>query len=336
MIKLSGCKRKGRIPMLMARLFLESNYSVIIAICKFFPGEERSPILISSLSKPLGKKENKHFYNKWQPGSCVIKWFEEFAPLLRAVHTSRLHNNRNDHIENSFAQHDQGYRSCGLQGIQPEARNVSSGPCCLSCRRNRGGNQIEISFHKWKRLNPEVVETLHPDMTRFAGAYQLLQDFVNPVRQSLFKENKVTTEVLIEKKSLEPYLTNAALLYELFQPYHFQKNVLEDLVATWENGTGRIFESYTIVFSGCVHTSSYIRPDASGGARIMKRSAIHQYTTGNGPFGYQQYEQQTRADEGRVRVEYAPSKKEEKRRPGTATAGEFVDFEEIKISTFPC
>ncbi|WP_115169801.1 DUF4834 family protein [Sphingobacterium spiritivorum] len=64
--------------------------------------------------------------------------------------------------------------------------------------------------------------------------------------------------------------------------------------------------------------------------RIMKKAQQSQYTTGNGPFGYQQYEQQTRADEGRVRVEYAPSKKEEKRRSGTATAGEFVDFEEIK------
>lgn len=52
------------------------------------------------------------------------------------------------------------------------------------------------------------------------------------------------------------------------------------------------------------------------------------YSTGN-PFGqYQQKGQSQAQPDGKVRVDYVPQREE--RRKGTATAGEFIDFEEVK------
>jgi len=66
--------------------------------------------------------------------------------------------------------------------------------------------------------------------------------------------------------------------------------------------------------------------------KIMK-GAQGQYANGgpnqqtyNDPFT--QFKQQQRSD-GKVRVEYMPQK-DEKQRKGTETAGEFIDFEEVK------
>ena len=47
----------------------------------------------------------------------------------------------------------------------------------------------------------------------------------------------------------------------------------------------------------------------------------------NDPFS--QFKQQQHRPDGKVRVEYTPPKQENKRK-GTETAGEFIDFEEVK------
>ncbi len=57
------------------------------------------------------------------------------------------------------------------------------------------------------------------------------------------------------------------------------------------------------------------------------RSGPYQYST-NDPFS--QFQQRTKPKhEGEVRVEYVPEE-DNKSRKGTQTAGEFVDFEEVK------
>ncbi|WP_270089530.1 DUF4834 family protein [Sphingobacterium sp. SYP-B4668] len=62
--------------------------------------------------------------------------------------------------------------------------------------------------------------------------------------------------------------------------------------------------------------------------RIMKKAQQSQYTTGGNPFEYREYRQNPQ-EEGKVRIEVNPTK-ETKSKSGTSTAGEFVDFEEIK------
>ncbi|SMG49696.1 DUF4834 family protein [Sphingobacterium psychroaquaticum] len=56
------------------------------------------------------------------------------------------------------------------------------------------------------------------------------------------------------------------------------------------------------------------------------RPGSYQYTQNN-PFD--QFKQQGRKHEGEIKVDYIPEE-ESKPRKGTQTAGEFVDFEEIK------
>ncbi|MCL7988176.1 DUF4834 family protein [Sphingobacterium sp. lm-10] len=66
--------------------------------------------------------------------------------------------------------------------------------------------------------------------------------------------------------------------------------------------------------------------------KIMKKTQQGNFNTQNGPFQYQGFGQQqdTRQDKGtgKVKVAYVPPK--EDARSGPATAGEFVDFEEVK------
>jgi hypothetical protein len=68
--------------------------------------------------------------------------------------------------------------------------------------------------------------------------------------------------------------------------------------------------------------------------RMMKKAqqsggTTYTYTTGD-PFGqYRQQSSQSRGQaDGKVRVDYVPQ--QEDKRKGTATAGEFIDFEEVK------
>lgn len=57
----------------------------------------------------------------------------------------------------------------------------------------------------------------------------------------------------------------------------------------------------------------------------------YQYTGGGhaNPFDQFKQQQQSRKHDGEIRVDYMPEE-EAKSRKGTQTAGEFVDFEEIK------
>lgn len=67
--------------------------------------------------------------------------------------------------------------------------------------------------------------------------------------------------------------------------------------------------------------------------KIMKKAQQGNFNGQSGPFQYQGFGQQqdTRQDHksnGKVKVAYVPPK--EDTRSGQATAGEFVDFEEVK------
>ncbi|TJZ61187.1 DUF4834 family protein [Sphingobacterium olei] len=71
--------------------------------------------------------------------------------------------------------------------------------------------------------------------------------------------------------------------------------------------------------------------------RMMKKAQqSHQYTHGgqnpfgnSNSFGGYQDQSQSRKPDNKVHVDYVP-RKEEPKKNGAATAGEFVDFEEIK------
>lgn len=67
--------------------------------------------------------------------------------------------------------------------------------------------------------------------------------------------------------------------------------------------------------------------------RMMKKAqqsggTTYTYTSGD-PFGqYRQQRQSQARPDGKLRVDYVPQ--QEEKRKGTETAGEFIDFEEVK------
>lgn len=73
--------------------------------------------------------------------------------------------------------------------------------------------------------------------------------------------------------------------------------------------------------------------------RMMKKAQQGQggftYTYGGNPFGQQsnpfnnsQSQRRSSPNEGQIKVDYVPQ--QEEKRKGTETAGEFIDFEEVK------
>ncbi len=64
--------------------------------------------------------------------------------------------------------------------------------------------------------------------------------------------------------------------------------------------------------------------------KIMNNAQQGNFRPGSGPFQYQDNREQYQSPKGngKVKVAYVPPKEEP--RDGTATAGEFVDFEEVK------
>lgn len=102
----------------------------------------------------------------------------------------------------------------------------------------------------------------------------------------------------------------------------------------------RIFAIFLLVFYGVKYLFRLLMPFAlrKMTERLMNKVQQQQsageggrtyyYTTGGNPFD--QFKQQTPPKkEGEVRVDYVPQD-EAKSKKGTQTAGEFVDFEEIK------
>jgi len=269
----------GKDSMLMATLFVEAGFDVIIAHCNFsLRGQEsdKDEELVSNFAKQhqirfLSKRFDTIDYADRHKVSIQMAardlryhWFEELRSEQQCQYVA-IAQHQNDHIETVLLNIVRGTGIAGLQGIQVkrdtiirpllflDAQDVASAVSALNISYRDDQSNFSTKYARNKirleivplmeQINPEFVKGLCQSIEHFRDSFALLNQFVDPIRAVLFKNEELKEEIVIEKVEMAPYLKNIPLLYALFEPYHFQKNVLMDMVNTWSNGNGRIFES---------------------------------------------------------------------------------------------
>ncbi len=269
----------GKDSMLMADLFVRLGYNVIIAHCNFNLRGEASD-LDEELVRRYAEAVHVPFYVRHfdtetyasthrisiQMAARELRylWFDDLVQELACDRIAIAHH-MNDNIETVFLNLSRGTGLLGLQGILPKRGKLIRPLLFLTAAEieqyvklnqivyrddasnfstKYARNKIRIDIiSKFKEIQPEFEHVFEQNIQNFRDSYQLLQSFVEPIRQDLFQAHQGL--IYIQKEKLYPHLKNLPLCYELFAPYSFAKNILQDLIDCWDKESGRIFESST-------------------------------------------------------------------------------------------
>ena len=267
----------GRDSMLMAHLFIQAGYSCVMAHCNFHL-REMDADLDEELVREFAKQNNvpffvQHFqtndYAKQHGLSTQMAarelrytWFEELR-VKQEAHWIAIAQHQDDHIETVLLNLTRGTGLQGLQGIRPKRGKIIRPLLFLSSEIITAQvHQLRIPFRddqsnfstkyarnkvrleivpKFREITSDFNEIMLENIAHFQEAYDLLQNFVLPIRKKLFlQEGRL---IRVNKSLLQPYIHQLPLLFELFKTYGFSKNVLADLVAGWSSESGRLFRS---------------------------------------------------------------------------------------------
>ena len=270
----------GKNSVLMTHLFKASGFTFGIANCNFkLRGQESD--LDEDFTRSLAKQLNVPFYTSSfdteenaKSGHISIQmaardlryaWLEKIRKDNHYDNIALAHH-KNDVVETILLNLVRGTGIAGLHGIMPK-RNYLIRPLLflnreeineiiieenipyredssnLSVKYARNKIRIDI-VPKLKELNPGLEETFEENSRRFAELEEYFKQQMSNLRKEIFVEQSSGDYVigLQHLKSMEPRRT---LLFELFRPFNFSENVLEDLTASWNGNPGKIFESAT-------------------------------------------------------------------------------------------
>ncbi|RZA02041.1 MAG: tRNA lysidine(34) synthetase TilS [Sphingobacteriaceae bacterium] len=190
------------------------------------------------------------------------QWFER----LRQQHgydVIALAHHQNDSIETILLNLTRGTGIAGLHGILPkngalvrplmflsreEIRSLISengfdyveDSSNSSVKYARNKIRLEVIPHL-KSLNPNLESTFESNLKHFRDLEQLLELKVADVKKELFVLEDDEIHLLIsELKKLKP---QRLLLYKLLQDYGFNDTTIDDVVASLDKHSGRVFES---------------------------------------------------------------------------------------------
>ncbi|WP_293879581.1 tRNA lysidine(34) synthetase TilS [Sphingobacterium sp. UBA1498] len=267
----------GKDSMLMAHLFVKAGYTLAIAHCNFklrgtdsdedealvrkFAMENNVPIFVRHFDTKAYAKE-RQISIQMAARELRYAWFEKLRHEMGFDRIAVAHH-LNDHIETVLLNLCRGTGLQGLQGILPLRERIIRPLLFLkasdiehfvnmygiayrddqsnfSTKYARNKIRIDIIPH-FQKLQPDFEMVFEQNINHFKESYQLLQQFVEPIRRKLFHPTGEGWEV--RKEDLEPYLDNLPLLYELFSPFNFSKAILCDLQQAWVRESGRIFQS---------------------------------------------------------------------------------------------
>lgn len=267
----------GKDSMLMAHLFAKAGYTIAIAHCNFqlrgaesdedealvrkFATENNVPIYVKHFDTKAYAKD-RQISIQMAARELRYAWFEKLRHELQFDRIA-VAQHLNDHIETVLLNLSRGTGLQGLQGIFPIRERIIRPLLFLkaseiehfvnmygiayrddqsnfSTKYARNKIRIDIIPH-FKKLQPDFEMVFEQNINHFKESYQLLQQFVEPIRRKLFYP--IDEGWGVRKEDLEPYIDNLPLLYELFSAFNFSKPVLSDLQQAWTRESGRIFQS---------------------------------------------------------------------------------------------
>lgn len=269
----------GRDSMLMAYLCIQLGYDCRLAHCNFslrgadsdadealvrqFAAQYAVPCFVQRFDTESYADE-KGISIQMAARDLRYAWFEALRQQENAQWIA-IAQHQQDHIETTLINMSRGTGLRGLRGILPKqgllirpllflsAEQITTHVAALgipfrddqsnfSTKYARNKIRIEV-LPKLREVNPDFDAVMLDNIANFSETYTLLQSFISPIRDSLFRQKADFVE--IERAELEQYLSNTGLLYELFNPYGFSKEVLGDLQRAWDGEPGRRFYSGT-------------------------------------------------------------------------------------------
>ncbi|MFZ4863534.1 tRNA lysidine(34) synthetase TilS [Sphingobacterium sp. Mn56C] len=267
----------GKDSMLMLWLFMACGFDVVVAHCNFqLRGEESDadealvrnytkrwglPLHVKAFPTETWAQEHK---TSIQVAARELRyaWFKALAKDLNCAYIA-VAQHKNDHIETVLWNLTRGTGLLGLQGILNKRdaiirpllflsrdeistamstygipyRDDSSN---FSTKYSRNKIRLDI-IPRFEELNPNFLSVMEANIARFQESMQVLKGFVDPLRSQYFIP--LGPELWqIKQENLQ--LLDMGLLYLLFEPYGYAKNVLHDLVkGLQQQESGRVFES---------------------------------------------------------------------------------------------
>lgn len=267
----------GRDSMLMAHLFVSSRYTCVIAHCNFHLRAEESdrdealvrkytedqglPFFVEQFQTEAYAKENG-ISIQMAARDLRYAWFRRLK-AEQGLTWICIAQHQNDHIETVFVNLTRGTGLAGLQGIQAKRDDLIRPLLFLtaeeviayvraesipyrddqsnfSAKYARNKVRLEI-IPKFKEISADFEATMLDNILHFQEAHALLQSFISPIREALFIKSGEGFK--IEKAELKAYVGNMPLLYELFRPYGFVKQILLDVLAQWDGEAGKVFHA---------------------------------------------------------------------------------------------
>jgi tRNA(Ile)-lysidine synthase len=258
--------------MVMAHLLLRTGTETGIAHCNFsLRGEE------SDLDEELVREyASNHMIPFWsirfetkefavRNGISVqmaardlrYKWFDEIREKHRFDSIAVAHN-LNDNIETMLINLTRGTGLKGLTGMRPSGRGIirpllfatrqSIAEYCkennVIYRDDRSNSETIYARNKIRHLiipvlreiNQSVETTLNETAERFYGINEIVNSYTEEIRKNIFFP--VAGNFEIKLASLEPYVGNKTILYELFKPFGITDSLLTDLLNVIGGKTG--------------------------------------------------------------------------------------------------
>ena len=267
----------GKDSMLMACLFHDLGYQCIVAHCNFQLRAEESDLdeaLVRQYAEELGypffvKRFDTEKYAKKHKESIQMAartlryaWFEELK-LAEGCTVICIAQHLNDHIETALLNLTRSTGLQGLLGISPRREDIVRPLLCLtaeevektvaeynvpyrddqsnfSTKYARNKVRLEI-IPKFEEIQPEFKAIMIQNIKHFEDSYSFIKKQVDAIREQVFQKEE--NRILINKAALAPHISDSYLLFELFKPYDFNREILIDLQDCLDREMGQVFQS---------------------------------------------------------------------------------------------
>ena len=267
----------GMDSVLMAHLLKAAGYNFSIAHCNFqLRGDDA--LADQQFCKNLAQQLSVAFYTinfdtadyaanhkisiQMAARDLRYQWFQQ----VKQQHTYdviALAHHQNDTIETILLNLTRGTGIAGLHGILPKKGDLvrpllfinrdeiqqliqqneleyveDSSNSSIKYARNKIRHEV---IPKLKELNPGLERTFESNLQHFRDMEKLLELRLSEIKKGLLIQQADEIHLSIDAvKKLEP---KRLLLFNLLQSYGFNETVIDDLIASLDKHSGRIFES---------------------------------------------------------------------------------------------
>ncbi|MBK6964612.1 MAG: tRNA lysidine(34) synthetase TilS [Bacteroidales bacterium] len=264
--------------MVMAELFHRAGFAFAIAHCNFgLRGSEsnQDEAFVAGIAETYGVRFFlKHFKTREYAGFNKVsvqmaartlryEWFDELIlnEGFKAIATA---HHLDDQIETFFINVLRGTGISGLHGIMPHRTRVVhpmmfafrreieefAGDEAIAYREDSSNRSSKYVRNKIRHdlvpllgeINPEFRKTITTTIDQIRETEILLQNHLNDIRSKVitFDNNEVISLNISELLRLQP---KEAYLYELLQPFDFNRSVTDEIAAGLEDISGKQYFS---------------------------------------------------------------------------------------------